>query len=245
MENERDQKPKSRDSTGTTLRPGAVFVPGSSVIAATSMNTSNTTREPTSIALQMTQLREPGEVAGPSLPTTKKKPALKIAPSMIAPALNDSQIKMKTRAERSSSQASDAVVQPDAVAVEQPSAQPGAVALQGASTQQNNKLRIGPKQPPAHPGAGSADRTSQPREPAAVAGPASTAKKSSEDQDIEEGQLARPNDTVDSKQENVSAAERGASSGAVRPRAIAVRPGTITTQSVEASTSPLWFHRGL
>jgi hypothetical protein len=65
---------------------------------------------------------------------------------------------------------------------------PGAVAVRSASTQQNTKLRAGPKQPPAQAGAGSAGHASQSREPTAVlAGPTTTAMKSSEDQDIEGG----------------------------------------------------------
>jgi hypothetical protein len=102
----------------------------------------------------------------------------------------------------------------------------------------NTKLGIDPKELAAQPGAGSTGRASQPREPAAVAGPAITAKKSSEDQDIKKGQIAPLNGTVDLKQENVSSSKIGTSSGAVYPGAIVVQPGTITPQSAERSAYP-------
>jgi hypothetical protein len=130
-------------------------------------------------APQTTQLREPGEVALPSLPT--------IQPNRFS---DDSQMKMKAKAKRASRPASEA--QPGTFAVENPSVEPGAVAVQGASTQQKTEHITGLKQPVPQPGAGSAGRSSQPREPAVVAGPATTAK------------IAPPSGGVDMKKEKVS-----------------------------------------
>jgi hypothetical protein len=232
-----------RDHSTAADRPGAVAVPGTGTT-----ETTRTVREPGGIVPQMNQLREPSEVAGPS-PATKENPA--IAPFV------DSQIKGKERAEQERSQASDAAVQSVAVAVEKPPFQPGAVAVQGAI--QNTKLRTGPQQPVAVAVQGPdaavrskgytetaaavrkkefAGRSSQPREPATLAGRATIAMKGSEDQDIESGLLVPASGMVDEKRVNVRAG--GVSSGDdVRPGAVAVEPGTtITTQNAEMSAFP-------
>jgi hypothetical protein len=172
--------------------------------------TTSTAREPSGNVPQTTQLCEPDAAAGPST-DTKKKPLI----------------------------------------------QPGAVVVQGALTQQNTKLRIGPQQPRAVAVQGpdaavrkkgstetaaamrkrGSERASQPREPTAVAGRATTAMKGSEDQDIESGLLVPASGMVDAQQENFPSG--GVSSGAVRPGAVAVQPGTpTTTQNAEMSAFP-------
>jgi hypothetical protein len=247
----------NRDPLSTAARPGAVSVPGIDATAATSA-----ARKPSGIAPQTNQLREPPLVAGPSR-STKKNRVVKIEPSMIA-SFDDSQVKMKEKAERANSQASDTAVQSIADAVEKPPIQPGAVTVQGALTQQNRKLRTGPQQPVAQPGAvavqrpvaavrkkgytetaaavrkkGSTDRASQPREPAAVAGRAIAAKRGSKDQDIESGLLVSTTGMVDLQRESVRLGGGVSSSDDVRPGAMAVQPGTtITTQNVDMSASP-------
>jgi hypothetical protein len=149
----------------------------------------------------------------------------------------------KQPAAESGTGSADRASQPrEPAAAEMPLAQPGAVAVQRASNQQKKKVGTSLKQPAAQPEAGSADQASQPREPTA-AGPATTSKKGSKDQDdIEGGQIAPPSGTVDVKQEKVCSAKGGASNGAVRSETMAVQPGTITTQSAETSASVATMH---
>jgi hypothetical protein len=224
-----------RDPSTTAARPGAVAVPGLGATATTC-----TARKPSGIVPQTNQLREPSELARPPS-TGKKNPAGKIDPNVIAP-LKNSEVKMKEKATRANSQASDTAVQSVAVAVEKLPLQPGAVVMQEALTQQNTKRRSGLQQPAAQPGAvavqgpvaalrkrGSTDQTSQPRKPAAAA------KKGSKDEDIESGLLVPASGMVDEMRENVRSGD--VSSGDdVRPGAVAVQPGTtITAQSAEMS----------
>jgi surface protein len=243
---EGDDKKKAKEeatpASTAAVRPGAVALPST---GATTSTSTSTAREPGGIVPQMNQLREPGEVAGPS-PTTKKN----LDPNMISP-FDDSQINMKEKAERDKSQASDATVQPVGVAAENPPVRPGAVAVQGALTQQNTKLRTGPQQPVVQPGAvavqgpdaavrskESTDRASQLHAPSTVVGRATTAKKGSVDPDIESGLLVPASGMVDEKRVNVRAG--GVSSGDdVRPGAVVVQAGTtITTQNAEVSAFP-------
>ena len=138
-----DDKTKADPSTAA-VRPAAVAVPATDA-------TASTVREPSGIVPQTTQLREASEVAGSS-PTIKKNPAVKSDPSMIA-TLDNSQIKSKENAEKERSQASGTAVPPVAAAAAKLPIQPGAVAVQVSLTQQNTKLRTGPQQPVAQPGA--------------------------------------------------------------------------------------------
>jgi surface protein len=243
-----------RDPSSTAVRPGAVAVPDPGATATT-----RTARKPSGIVPQTNQLREPSEVARTGPPSaTKKNPVVKMEPSMVAP-LDDSQVKMKEKAKRAKSQASDTAVQPVADAVQKLPIQPGAVAVQGSLTQQNTKPSTGPQQPVAQPGAvavqgpvaavrkkgsakttaamrkkGSADQTSQP-----LGVPATTAsKKGSEDQDIESGLLVPGSGLVDVQQDDVRSGGIS-SSDDVRHEAVAVQAGTtITTQNAELSSIP-------